>query len=83
MKINLFIFMKTIIRSNDQVYISWIKNILNINNIKYFVLDEEMSVMEGNITAIPVRILVDEKDVYLSKEIIQKAEKKLNSIQTY
>ena len=75
--------MKTIIRSNDQVYISWIKNILNINNIKYFVLDEEMSVMEGNITAIPVRILVDEKDVYLSKEIIQKAEKKLNSIQTY
>ena len=75
--------MKTIIRSNNQVYISWVKNILNINNIKYFVLDEEMSVMEGNITAIPVRILVDEKDVYLSKEIIQKAEKKLNSIQTY
>ena len=75
--------MKTIIRSNDQVYISWVKNILNINNIKYFVLDEEMSVMEGNITAIPVRILVDEKDLYLSKEIIQKAEKKLNSIQTY
>ena len=74
--------MKTIIRSNDQVYISWVKNILNINNIKYFVLDEEMSVMEGNITAIPVRILVDEKDLYLSKEIIQKAEKKLNSIQT-
>lgn len=75
--------MKTIIRSNNQVYISWVKNILNINNIKYFVLDEEMSVMEGNITAIPVRILVDEKDLYLSKEIIQKAEKKLNSIQTY
>ena len=75
--------MKTIIRSNNQVYISWVKNILNINNIKYFVLDEEMSVMEGNITAIPVRILVDEKDLYSSKEIIQKAEKKLNSIQTY
>lgn len=75
--------MKTIIRSNDQVYISWVKNILNINNIKYFVLDEEMSVMEGNITAIPVRILVDEKDLYLSKEIIQKAEKKLDSTQTY
>ena len=75
--------MKTIIRSNNQVYISWVKNILNINNIKYFVLDEEMSVMEGNITAIPVRILVDQKDLYLSKEIIQKAEKKLNSIQTY
>ncbi|MAI76385.1 MAG: hypothetical protein CBC25_04135 [Pelagibacteraceae bacterium TMED65] len=75
--------MKTIIRSNNQVYISWVKNILNINNIKYFVLDEEMSVMEGNITAIPVRILVDEKDLYLSKEIIQKAEKKLNSTQTY
>ncbi len=75
--------MKTIIRSNNQVYISWVKNILNINNIKYFVLDEEMSVMEGNITAIPVRILVDEKDLNLSKEIIQKAEKKLNSIQTY
>ena len=34
-------------------------------NIKYYVLDEEMSVItEGNITAIPVRILVDYADAF-------------------
>tara|TARA_B100000927_G_C16347145_1_gene421747 strand:+ start:108 stop:326 length:219 start_codon:yes stop_codon:yes gene_type:complete len=72
--------MKTIIKSNNQVYVSWVKNILNFNNIEYFVLDEEMSVMEGNITAIPIRILVSEKDWELSKKIIKKAEESLDSI---
>ena len=74
--------MKTIIKSNDIVYISWVKNILNTHNIKFYVLDEEMSITEGNITAIPVRILVDENDFIVSKKLITEAEKKINSLKT-
>ena len=62
--------MKTIIKSNDIVYISITglnRAILTLYNIKYYVLDEEMSITEGNITAIPVRILVDENDFIVSK----------------
>ena len=47
--------METILKSNDLVYVSWVKSLLASNSINFFVLDEEMSVMEGNITAIPVK----------------------------
>ena len=35
-----------------------------------------MSITEGNITAIPVRILVEENDFIVSKKLITDAEKK-------
>ena len=51
--------METLIKSNDQIYISWIKSILKAHNIEHFTFDEEMSITEGNITAIPIRIIVN------------------------
>ena len=58
--------MKLIFRSNNLVEISWVKHILDSNDIEFFVLDELMSINEGNISAIPVRILV--KDNLLIKQ---------------
>ena len=63
--------MKVILKSNDFVLISWVKNIFDSNSIKFYTLDEEMSVMEGNITAIPVRIMVDDSDYKKAIEILE------------
>jgi len=55
--------MQILIRSNDIIYLTWVKSILNHNNIEFIVLDESMASTEGNISAIPVRILVDDNDL--------------------
>ena len=72
--------MEILIKSNDQIYISWIKSILKAHNIEYFTFDEEMSITEGNITAIPIRILVNENELSKASQII-KNEEKLNSVE--
>ena len=70
--------METLIKSNDRIYISWIKSILKTHNIEFFILDEEMSVTEGNITAIPIRITVNQNELSKALQII-KSEERLNS----
>tara|TARA_B100000575_G_C22644480_1_gene396519 strand:- start:281 stop:511 length:231 start_codon:yes stop_codon:yes gene_type:complete len=70
--------METLIKSNDRIYISWVKSILKAYNIQYFTFDEEMSMTEGNITAIPIRIIVNENEISKALQII-KNEEKLNS----
>ena len=72
--------METLIKSNDRIYISWIKSILQAHNIEYFTFDEEMSMTEGNITAIPIRIIVNESVISKALQII-KNEEKLNSFE--
>ena len=69
--------MEILLKSNDHVYISWIKNILTAHGISFYTMDEEMSVMEGNITAIPIRILVEKSQIYIAKQIIEKERKEL------
>ena len=69
--------MKTIIESNDLVYINWIENILKQNFIKYHILDKSMAITEGNISAIPIRVLVNHENENLAKKLIEKAEKDL------
>lgn len=74
--------METILKSNDIVLISWVKNLLDINSIKFFVLDEEMSITEGNITAIPIRILVDYQDAPKALKIIEIEKRKIESLES-
>ena len=74
--------METILKSNDIVLISWVKNLLEINSIKFFVLDEEMSITEGNITAIPIRILVDYTDAPKALKIIEIEKRKIESLKS-
>ena len=69
--------MQTLIETNDIVFLSWIKNILENHNVNYCVMDESMSFMEGNISAIPIRVLVDTSDVEKAKKIIQNEKGKL------
>ena len=66
--------MQILIRSNDIIYLTWVKSILNHNNIEFFVLDESMASTEGNISAIPVRILVDDNDLEKANYLISRTE---------
>ena len=70
--------MKTIFKTNNHVHLSWIKHILSKNNIKYFVMDSSMSSVEGNITAIPVRVVVNSEDGKTALKIIHEEEKNLD-----
>ena len=66
--------MQILIRSNDIIYLTWVKSILSHNNIEFFVLDESMASTEGNISAIPVRILVDDNDLKKAKYLISQTD---------
>jgi len=66
--------MQILIRSNDIIYLTWVKSILSHNKIEFFVLDESMASTEGNISAIPVRILVDDDDLKKAKYLISQTE---------
>ena len=69
--------MQILIRSNDIIYLTWVKSILSHNNIEFFVLDESMASTEGNISAIPVRILVDDNDLKKAKYLISQTENEI------
>tara|TARA_B100000989_G_scaffold286987_1_gene256173 strand:+ start:555 stop:752 length:198 start_codon:yes stop_codon:yes gene_type:complete len=62
--------MKILIKSNEIIYLSWIKHQLTENNIDFVAFDEFISSTEGNINAFPVRIMVSEKDFAKAKKII-------------
>ena len=68
---------KLVFKSNNLVEISWVKYILNSNDIEFFVLDELMSINEGNISAIPIRILVKDNFVNKAKKLLNDELKKL------
>ncbi|MAI29952.1 MAG: hypothetical protein CMP38_07070 [Rickettsiales bacterium] len=70
-------FVKLIFKSNNLVEISWVKHILDSNDIEFFVLDELMSINEGNISAIPVRILVKDNFMDKAKKLLSDELKKL------
>ena len=67
-KINISV--KLVFKSNNLVEISWVKYILGSNDIEFFVLDELMSINEGNISAIPIRILVKDNFVNKAKKLL-------------
>ena len=71
--------MKTVLKTNNHITLSWVKHILECSNINFYILDESMSSAEGNISAIPMRILVDAENLKKAKELIDRAQQELNN----
>ena len=69
--------MKTIFKTNNLIQLTWVKFILDNYNINFYVMDQSMSSVEGNISAIPVRILVDYENAEKAERIIKLEEKLL------
>ena len=70
--------MKILVKTNELIFLSWVKHQLNENNIKFLVFDEFISSTEGNINAFPVRVLVSENDYERAKSVIKREESREN-----
>ena len=70
--------MKELLRSNDLVYLSWIRSIFKEAGIQIFVMDEHMSVLEGSANAIPRRVMVSEQDHVQAMKVMKNAKSRLD-----
>ena len=52
--------MEEVFRTNDLVKLSYIEHVLQEAGIRYFIADQHMSAVEGNIGAFPRRVMVPE-----------------------
>ena len=55
--------MEELLRSNDPVWLSYVRHVLAEEGIACLQLDDHMSVLEGSVGAIPRRIMVLAEDV--------------------
>ncbi len=68
---------RELFRTNDPVLLSWTEALLAGEGIRVFVLDSYMSVMEGSISAIPRRVMVDDGDFVAARALIEAARAEL------
>jgi hypothetical protein len=55
--------MEELLRSNDPVWLSYVRHVLAEEGIAFLQLDDHMSVLEGSVGAIPRRIMVLGEDL--------------------
>ena len=65
--------MRELVRTNDAVLISAIEALLKGADIGHMVVDQNMSVLEGSIGIFPRRILVDEDEVQVARQLLEDA----------
>lgn len=65
--------MKELLRTNDRVFLSWVQALLRSEEIEPFVLDANMSVLEGSANAIPVRLMVADEDIDGARRLLTDA----------
>jgi Putative prokaryotic signal transducing protein len=62
--------MKELLRTNDPVRLSWLQALLQDSGIDSLVLDHHTSLVEGNIGAIPRRLMVAERDYRRARTLL-------------
>lgn len=65
--------MVELIRSNDLVLLSYVSALLSAERIKFVGLDEHMNMMDGNIGAIPRRVMVDDGSLAHARQLLKDA----------
>ncbi len=65
--------MKELVRTNDPVRLSWLQALLRDAGIDSLVLDHHTSLVEGNIGAIPRRLMVAERDLGRARAVLDAA----------
>ncbi len=55
--------MEEVLRTNDMVKLSYAQHLLAEAGVEYFVADQHISAVEGNIGAFPRRLMVREADM--------------------
>ena len=67
--------MVELIRTNDPVLLSWLTAALAEARIEAIVLDVHTSVLEGSVSAIPRRVMVDDDDLARAKRLVAEADR--------
>ena len=62
--------MRELVRTNDPVLVSAVEALLTGAEIPHMVVDGNMSVLEGSITAIQIRILVRDDNEVEARELL-------------
>lgn len=62
-----------LLRSNNMVTLSFVEALMRDAEIEVFIADQNMSILEGSIGAIPRRVLVDADKVDLARRIVTDA----------
>jgi hypothetical protein len=65
--------MQVLVRSNDPVRLSFLVALLRDAGITAAVLDQQMSVVEGSIGAIPRRLVVEDDVASRARRVLQEA----------
>lgn len=65
--------MVPLLRTNDMVLISFVEALLADAGIAHFVLDGNMSVVEGSLGILARRLMVDEEDLESARRILRDA----------
>ena len=63
--------MEEILRTNEALEITFATAMLKGEGISYFVLGENMAVLEGSIGVFPRRLMVASEDAFLARKILQ------------
>jgi Putative prokaryotic signal transducing protein len=62
--------LRELIRVNDPVLLSAVGALLDGAGIRYVVLDQNMSVIEGSIGILPRRIMVDDENAAAARQVL-------------
>lgn len=65
--------MKELLRTNNPVRLSWLQALLSDSGIDTLVLDHHTSLVEGNIGAIPRRLMVADGDLARARALLAQA----------
>ena len=65
--------MKELLRTNNPVRLSWLQTLLQDSGIETLVLDHHTSLIEGNIGAIPRRLMVADRDYHRARTLLAQA----------
>lgn len=63
--------MKEILRTTNALDVTFATALLKGEGIRYFVLGENMAVMEGSIGIFPRRLMVAEEDAFLAAAVLR------------
>jgi len=64
---------REILKTNNPVELSFVRAVLNDAGIQNFVLDENMSVLDGSMVILPRRLMVDDADESRARELVKDA----------
>jgi Putative prokaryotic signal transducing protein len=64
---------RELVRTNDAVLVSAIGALLDGAGIPHYVLDQNMSVLEGSLGILPRRVIVPDKHERMARRLLQEA----------